>query len=92
VRKDLQDQRRILEDDLFQRVRGMLLITPPRAVRRSSRAAPGSPLSTWIRCRARSGSRFAWMRKIANAQLEAAAERIQTQQKAFDKRLEEKRI
>src|SRR6202007_2055244 len=25
VRKDLQDQRRILEDDLFQRVRGMLL-------------------------------------------------------------------
>jgi DNA-directed RNA polymerase subunit beta len=27
VRKDLQDQRRILEDDLFQRVRGMLLGT-----------------------------------------------------------------
>src|ERR1700726_4486662 len=27
VRKDLQDQRRILEDDLFQRVRGMLIGT-----------------------------------------------------------------
>ena len=60
VRKDFADQQRILEDDLFQRVRDMLV----------GQSAAGGPqqaqgrhqdhrASTSMRCRARSGSRSA---------------------------------
>ena len=92
VRKDLQDQRRILEEDLYQRVRGMLLnhTAAGGSEEAQARHADHAP-STWIRSRARSGSRSAWMTTRPTAQLEAAAERLQTQQKAFEKRLEEKR-
>ena len=61
VKKDLQDQQRILEDDLFQRVREQLL----------GKAAAGGPnklksgtkidaAPTWTLCPARRGSRSAW--------------------------------
>ncbi len=91
VRKDLQDQRRILEDDLFQRVRGMLLNHTasggPRKLKGGTRITPeyldSLPREEWFQIRVDD--------EEANGQLEAAAERIQMQQKAFDKRLEEKR-
>jgi DNA-directed RNA polymerase subunit beta len=91
VRKDLLDQRRILEDDLYQRVRGMLL----------GKVASGGPKKL------KSGTKVAtdyldtltreeWFQirledEEANTALEAAAERVQAQQAGFDKRLEEKR-
>ena len=53
-KKDLYDQFRILEEDIYQRVE-KLLLRP--AVRRNSRRAAPSPRITWARCRARSGSR-----------------------------------
>jgi DNA-directed RNA polymerase subunit beta len=91
VRKDLQDQRRILEDDLFQRVQGMLLgresAGGPKKLKSGSKITAEYlaelPREEWFQIRVDDDE--------ANAQLEAAAERIQTQQKAFEKRLEEKR-
>jgi DNA-directed RNA polymerase subunit beta len=92
VKKDLADQQRILEDDLFQRVRGMLL----------GKGAAGGPNKL------RSGSKIeaayldelareAWFEirledEDSNSQLEQTAERLKAQRKAFDKRLEEKRV
>jgi len=91
VRKDLQDQRRILEDDLYSRVQGMLL----------GKSAAGGPkkLKGGTRIGAEyleSLTREEWFEirledEEANAALEAAGERLRTQQAAFDKRLEEKR-
>src|SRR6202790_2714347 len=91
VRKDLQDQRRILEEDLYQRVRGMLL--NHTAAGGSKKLKPGTqitaeyldtqPREEWFQVRLDDDE--------ANGQLEAAAERLQTQQEAFEKRLEEKR-
>ncbi len=92
VRKDLLDQRRILEEDLYQRVRGMLLNHAAAGRRRrSSRPArsiseeylDSMPREEWFQIRVDD--------EAANAQLEAATERLQAQQKAFEKRLEEKR-
>src|ERR1700723_2114495 len=91
VRKDLQDQRRILEEDLYQRVRGMLL--NHTAAGGSKKLKPGTqitaeyldsqPREEWFQVRLDDDE--------ANGQLEAAAGRLQTQQKAFEKRLEDKR-
>jgi DNA-directed RNA polymerase subunit beta len=91
VRKDLQDQRRILEDDLYSRVHGMLL----------GKSAAGGPkkLKGGTKIGAEyleSLTREEWFEirledEEANAALEAAGERLRTQQAAFDKRLEEKR-
>ena len=91
VRKDLQDQRRILEDDLYSRVHGMLL----------GKSAAGGPkkLKSGTKIGAEyleSLTREEWFEirledEEANAALEAAGERLRTQQAAFDKRLEEKR-
>jgi DNA-directed RNA polymerase subunit beta len=90
VRKDLHDQRRILEDDLYSRVRDML-------VGKSAAAGPKKlkgkidvaylddvPRETWFEIRLEDDE--------ANSQLEASGERLRTQQQAFEKRLEEKRI
>ena len=92
VRKDLQDQRRILEDDLYSRVRGMLLgkvaAAGPKKLKTGTKIDGRLPR---LRCRARSGSRSASTTKKPTRQLEAAGERLHTQQQAFDKRLEEKR-
>ena len=91
VRKDLQDQRRILEDDLYSRVRGMLL----------GKSAAGGPkkLKGGTKIDAEyldSLTREEWFEirleeEEANGQLEAAGERLRTQQQAFDKRLDEKK-
>ena len=91
VRKDLQDQRRIIEDDLYSRVRGMLL----------AKSAAGGPkkLKSGTKIEAEyldSLTREEWFEirledEEANGQLEAAGERLRTQQQAFDKRLDEKK-
>jgi DNA-directed RNA polymerase subunit beta len=91
VRKDLQDQRRILEDDLYQRVRGMLLnhtaAGGPKKLKTGTRISEeyldSLPHEEWFQIRVDD--------EAANAQLEAATERLAAQQKAFEKRLEEKR-
>ncbi len=91
VRKDLQDQRRILEDDLYSRVHGMLL----------GKSAAGGPKK--LKAGTKIGSdylttltREEWFEirledEESNTALEAAGERLRSQQQAFDKRLEEKR-
>ncbi|RYZ68184.1 MAG: DNA-directed RNA polymerase subunit beta, partial [Proteobacteria bacterium] len=92
VRKDLQDQQRILEDDLFSRVRDMILgkvaAGGPNKLKSGSKieAAYLDPLTheQWFEIRLDD--------EDANSQLEAAAERMKAQRKAFEKRLEEKRL
>jgi len=92
VRKDLQDQRRILEEDLFQRVESMLLGKVAEAG--PQRIKSGSvidaaylaemPREQWLEIRLQDDA--------ANADLEAAAERLKHQRTEFDKRFEEKRL
>ncbi len=92
VRKDLNDQRRILEDDLYARVQGMLIGKAAAGGPRKLKA--GTPITAeylaelpreeWFQIRLED--------EEANSQLEAAAERVQAQQKAFDKRLDEKKV
>jgi DNA-directed RNA polymerase subunit beta len=92
VRKDLNDQRRILEDDLYARVNGMLLgkgaAGGPNKIRSGTAITAEYlaevPREEWFQIRLAD--------EEANSQLEAAAERLQAQQKAFDKRLDEKKI
>ena len=91
VRKDLADQQRILEDDLFQRVRGMLEGKVAEAG--PKKLKPGSlideayladlPREQWFEIRLKD--------EDANAQLETVSERLKGQRKAFEKRFEEKR-
>ena len=91
VRKDFGDQQRILEDDIFQRVRATLL----------GKVAAGGPRKL------KSGTKLTasyldelhrdeWFEirlddEDANAQLEAAAERVRSQRKAFEAKFENKR-
>jgi DNA-directed RNA polymerase subunit beta len=91
VRKDFGDQQRILEDDMFQRVRGMLL----------GKVAAGGP------SKLKSGTKITadyldglkrddWFEirlddEDANSQLEATAERLREQRKMFEARLENKK-
>jgi len=92
VRKDLNDQRRILEDDLHARVHGMLLgksaAGGPRKLRSGTAITAEYlaelPREEWFQIRLED--------EEANSQLEAAAERLQAQQKAFEKRLDEKKL
>ena len=91
VRKDLADQQRILEDDLFQRVRGM--IDGKVAEAGPKRLKPGSlideaylsdlPREQWFEIRLKD--------EEANSQLETVSERLKGQRKAFEKRFEEKK-
>jgi DNA-directed RNA polymerase subunit beta len=91
VRKDLADQQRILEDDLFQRVRGM--IEGKAAEAGPKRLKPGSaideayladlPREQWFEIRLKD--------EDENAQLETVSERLKGQRKAFEKRFEEKK-
>jgi DNA-directed RNA polymerase subunit beta len=91
VRKDLADQQRILEDDLFQRVRGM--IEGKTAEAGPKRLKPGSPIDDayladlpreqWFEIR--------FKEEDVNAQLETVSERLKGQRKAFEKRFEEKK-
>ncbi len=91
VRKDLEDQRRILEDDLFQRVQAVLLGKPAEAG--PKKLKPGSlidetylsdlPREQWLEIRLQD--------EEANAAIERAAERLKAQRKEFEKRYDEKR-
>ncbi len=91
VRKDLQDQRRILEDDLYSRVQDMLVgkvaAAGPKKLKHGTRIdadyLAGLTREEWFEIRLDD--------EEANSALEAAGERLRTQQQAFDKRLEEKR-
>jgi DNA-directed RNA polymerase subunit beta len=91
VKKDLGDQQRILEDDVFQRVRATLL----------GKAAAGGPRKlksgTKLTAEYLDGlQRDEWFEirlddEDANAQLEHAATRVREQRKMFEARLEDKR-
>ncbi|PZN33697.1 MAG: DNA-directed RNA polymerase subunit beta [Proteobacteria bacterium] len=91
VRKDLDDQRRILEEDLFQRVRAVLLGKVAEAG--PKKIKPGTVVDEaylaelsreqWLEIRLRD--------EEDNAAVERAAERLKQQRKDFEKRFEEKR-
>src|SRR5690606_29344907 len=91
VRKDLDDQRRILEEALFQRVRAVLLGKVAEAG--PKKIKPGTVVDEaylaelsreqWLEIRLRD--------EEDNAAVERAAERLKQQRKDFEKRFEEKR-
>ena len=91
VRKDLADQQRILEDDLFQRVRGM--IDGKIAEAGPKKLKSGSPVDEaylsdlpreqWFEIR--------FKEEELNTQLETVSERLKAQRKTFEKRFEEKK-
>jgi DNA-directed RNA polymerase subunit beta len=91
VRKDFLDQQRILEDDLYHRVRDMLLgktaAGGPRKLKAGTKIASEYldevPREEWFEIRVEE--------EDANAQLEQASERLKAQRKAFEKRLDEKK-
>jgi DNA-directed RNA polymerase subunit beta len=91
VRKDFDDQLRILEEDIFQRVERMLVGKQseggPGALKSGGRITQGylSELARekWFEIRLTNDE--------ANAQLEQAAERLRQQRQEFDRRFEEKR-
>jgi DNA-directed RNA polymerase subunit beta len=91
VRKDFDDQLRILEKDIFQRVERMI-------VGKQAEGGPGS-LKSGGRVTQSYLSELArehWFEirltnDEANAQLEQAAERLRQQRQEFDRRFEEKR-
>ncbi|EQD48578.1 DNA-directed RNA polymerase subunit beta, partial [mine drainage metagenome] len=88
---DFSDQQRILEDDLYQRVRSMLIgQSAAGGPKRLKAATPVTaeyldelPREEWFQIRLQD--------EDANGQLEQAAERLQAQRKAFEKRLEDKK-
>jgi DNA-directed RNA polymerase subunit beta len=91
VRKDLADQQRILEEDLFSRVHAMLLgkvaSGGPRKLKAGSKVTADYladiPREHWLEVRLED--------EDANAKLETTAERMRSQRKEFERRLEEKR-
>jgi len=92
VRKDLADQQRILEDDLFQRVRGMIegqwAEAGPKKLKPGTRIDEAYladlPREQWFEIRLKD--------EEANARLETVSERLKGQRKAFEKRFDEKKI
>jgi DNA-directed RNA polymerase subunit beta len=89
VRKDLGDQQRILEDDLFSRVRDMLVgkvaAGGPNRLKGKIEVAYLDEVAreTWFEIRLED--------EDANSQLEQASERLKIQRKALEKRLDEKK-
>jgi DNA-directed RNA polymerase subunit beta len=91
VRKDLDDQRRILEDDLFQRVNALLLDKTAEAGPQKLKAGSkieaeylaSMPREQWLEVRLKDDD--------ANNALEQMAERMKLQRTEFDKRYEEKK-
>jgi DNA-directed RNA polymerase subunit beta len=91
VRKDLEDQRRILEDDLFQRIQAVMLGKPASAGPQKLRAGTvldetylsSMPREQWLEIRLQDDEE--------NAAVERAAERLKAQRKEFEKRFDEKR-
>jgi DNA-directed RNA polymerase subunit beta len=91
VRKDLADQQRILEEDLFSRVQSMLIgkvaTGGPRKLKPGSKVTADYladlPREHWLEVRLEDDD--------ANTSLELTAERMREQRKEFERRLEEKR-
>jgi DNA-directed RNA polymerase subunit beta len=91
VRKDLADQQRILEEDLFSRVHsslvGKVAAGGPRKLAAGSRVSASYladiPREHWLEVRLED--------EEANADLELTAERMRAQRREFERRLEEKR-
>src|SRR5471030_1937487 len=91
VRKDLADQQRILEDDLFQRVRGMIegkaAEAGPKKIKAGTQIDQAYladlPREQWFEIRLEE--------EETNTQLETVSERLKGQRKAFEKRFEEKK-
>jgi DNA-directed RNA polymerase subunit beta len=91
VRKDLADQQRILEEDLFSRVHAMLIgkvaAAGPRKLKAGAKVTADYladlPREHWLEVRLED--------EEANAALELTAERMRAQRKEFERRLEEKR-
>src|SRR3954464_8430356 len=91
VRKDFADQQRILEDDLYQRVRGMLVGQAAAGGRQKLKSGTKVteeyldqvPREEWFEIRLED--------EDANSQLEQTSERLKLQKKAFEKRLDDKK-
>ncbi len=91
VRKDLDDQRRILEEDIFERVERMLLAKVadggPDKLKAGSKLTKAYldevPREKWFAIRLRNDD--------ANQELERVAKRLERQRKEFEKRYEEKK-
>ncbi len=91
VRKDLDDQLRILEDDLYMRVERMLLGKVaeggPEGLSKGAKITKayleGLPRERWFEIRLRN--------EEANAQLEQVAEQLKAQREEFERRFEEKK-
>jgi DNA-directed RNA polymerase subunit beta len=91
VRKDLGDQQRILEEDIFQRVEKLLLnkvaAGGPAGLKAGNKITKAYldelPREQWFQVRVKNDE--------ANAQLEQAAERLRSQKEGFDRRFEEKK-
>jgi DNA-directed RNA polymerase subunit beta len=91
VRKDLADQQRILEEDLFSRVQSMLIgkvaTGGPRKLKPGAKVTADYladlPREHWLEVRLEDDD--------ANTSLELTAERMREQRKEFERRLEEKR-
>ena len=91
VRKDFADQQRILEDDLFQRVRGLLVgqsvAGGPKKLKAGTKITTEYldelPREEWFEIRLEE--------EEANSQLEQTSERLKLQRKAFEKRLDDKK-
>jgi len=91
VRKDLDDQQRILEEDIYQRVQNQLIgkvaSGGPNGLAAGAKVSKAYldelPREQWFQVRVKSDE--------ANAALEQAAERLRAQKAQFDKRFEEKK-
>ena len=91
VRKDLDDQRRILEEDIYQRVEqllhGKVAAGGPQGLKAGSKITKGYmeelPREKWFEVRVKN--------EKANSQLERAAQRLRAQTEEFDRLFEEKR-
>jgi DNA-directed RNA polymerase subunit beta len=91
VRKDLDDQRRILEEDIFQRIERLLLnkvaAGGPNGLKAGGKVTKdyleGLEREKWFSVRLKADD--------ANAQLEQAAERLRAQHEDFERRFEEKK-
>jgi DNA-directed RNA polymerase subunit beta len=91
VRKDLNDQRRILEDDIFQRVERLLLAKVaeggPKGLKAGNKVTKGYleelPREKWFEVRLKNDE--------ATDQLEKLAAQLKSQHGDFERRYEEKR-
>ena len=91
VRKDLDDQQRILEDDIYQRIEkaliGKVAAGGPNGLAAGAKITKPYldelPRDQWFQVRVKADE--------ANAALEQAAERLRSQKALFDKRFDEKK-